>query len=144
MQKLSLTLALLISMTLISQEKKEFRTELNEFVLQCENIGRSIIDTNKTTNLYKWYDGRSKELAETNIKQLESDIDNSILEVTYHLTMVYKDPLLYRLNFYSKETRLELGQLYLSFRNNRDNLVDGIKLLSKENIELINLNPAEK
>ncbi len=47
MKKLSITVAFLISLNVFSQEKKIFSTELNEFVLQCENIGRTIIDKKK-------------------------------------------------------------------------------------------------
>ncbi len=55
--------------------------------------------------------------------------------------MVYENPLLYRLNFYNKETEMEFGQLYISFRDKRNNLVDGLKFLSKEKIEMIDLKP---
>ncbi len=143
MKKLAITLAFLISLNVFSQEKKIFSTELNEFVLQCENIGRTIIDKNKATDLTEWYAGRDNEITERNIKQLESDIDNSILDVTYHLTMIYENPRLYRLHFYSQETNEEFGQLYLSFRDTRHNLVGDLKFLSKEKMEMIDLKPNE-
>ena len=144
MKKLSITLVFLISLNVFSQQKKAFSSELDEFVLQCETIARTLIDKNKATNLTEWYEGHYKGIAETNIKQLESDIDNSLIDVTYRLTKVNENPQpyghrvyqVYRLRFYSKETQAEFGLLYISFKDKRNNLVDGISLLSREKVEI--------
>lgn len=140
MKKLTITLTVLISLNVFSQEKKMFSTELNEFVLQCENIGRTITDKNKATDITEWYDGRYKEITKASIKQLESDIDNAIADVTYNLTKVKETPLLiYRLHFFNKETKEKFGQLFISFRKKEDDLVDFLTFISKERMGIIDL-----
>lgn len=143
MRKTATILTLLISLTIFSQEKTIFDSDLKEFVLQCENIGRTITDKNITTNLTEWYGGFDEEKVESFIKQLESDINNSELDVTYYLVMLNKNPLIYSFHFFNKETKEEFGQLFIYFKDKENNLVDDIKFVSKSKMEMLDEEPDE-
>lgn len=138
MKNISITLIFLISISIFSQEKKKiFNPELKKYVLQCEYIGRTIIDKNVSSDLDKWYDGIDKEKAILKIKQLESDINNSKLDVTYHLIMMNESPLIYTYHFYNKETKTKFGQLFIQFKDRENDLVDYVKLVTKSRMEEI-------
>jgi len=139
MRNTLLILILFISTNIFAQEKKEIlKPELEKYVLQCENIGRILIDKNESTDLTNWYEGIDTEKAISEIKQLESDIDNSELKATYYLTMMNENPLIYSYHFYNKETKTEFGQLFIRFKDRENNLVDDIKVVSKKQMEEIN------
>jgi hypothetical protein len=139
MRNTLLILILFISTNIFAQEKNEIlKPELEKYVLQCENIGRILIDKNESTDLTNWYEGIDTEKAISEIKQLESDIDNSELKATYYLTMMNENPLIYSYHFYNKETKTEFGQLFIRFKDRENNLVDDIKVVSKKQMEEIN------
>jgi hypothetical protein len=139
MRNITLILIFLTSTNIFAQEKKEiFKPELEKYVLQCENIGRTITDKNILSDLNKWYDGTDKENAISEIKKLESNIDKSELDATYYLTMMNENPLIYSYHFYNKETKTEFGQLFIRFKDRENNLVDDIKFVSKAQMEEIN------
>ena len=138
MRNTLLILILLTSINIFAQEKKEiFKPELEKYVLQCENIGRILIDKTISKDLNKWYEGTDKETVISEIKQLETDIDNSELKATYYLTMMNENPLIYSYHFYHKETKTEFGQLFIRFKDRENNLVDDIKVVSKKQMEEI-------
>ena len=143
MRKTATILTLLISLNIFSQEKTILDSDLKEFVLQCENIGRTITAKNIATNLTEWYDGIDKEKAESFIKQLESDINNSELDVTYYLVMLNENPLIYSFHFFNKETKEEFGQLFIYFKDKENDLVDDLKFVSKANMEMLDEEPDE-
>ncbi len=143
MRKTSTILILLISLNIFSQEKRIFSSEFKEFVLQCENIGSTITDKSIATNLTEWYDGVDKEIAESAIKQLESDINRSKLNVTYYLTILNENPLIYSFHFFNKETKEEFGQLFIYFKDKENNLVDDLKFVSKAKMEMLDSKPDE-
>ena len=139
MKKVSLITFLIISINIFSQEKKElFNSEFSKFIIQCNNIGKTIIEKNKATELKSWYEGINSEKVNLEIKKLESDINNSELDVTYYLVMLRKEPLIYSFHFYNKETKTEFGTVLISFKNRENNLVDSIKIENKEELEKLN------
>lgn len=121
-----------------------FQPEFQSFVLQCNNIGQKIIDKDESVKLDDWYEGIDAEKIKSEIRKLESDIDKSDLEVTYYLVMMNEEPLIYSFHFYNKETKTEFGQLLIRFKNRKNNLVDDIKVIDKEQMELINKKAEEQ
>jgi hypothetical protein len=139
MKKIALiTLFLTSTYVLAQKDKRIFQPEFQSFVLQCNNIGQTIIDKNESVELNNWYEGIDAEKIKTEIQKLESDIDKSDLEATYYLVMMNEEPLIYSFHFYNKETKVEFGQLFIRFKNRENNLVDDIKVINKEQMELIN------
>ncbi|TXD80806.1 hypothetical protein ESY86_19920 [Subsaximicrobium wynnwilliamsii] len=139
MKKIALTFIFLISINVFSQEEKRiFNSEFEKFVLQCETIGRTITNKDIETEFSNWYEGIDSEKLNLEVKQLESDIKNSELEVTYSLIMMSENPLIYSFHFYNEITKTEYGQLFIRFADRENNLVDDIKVVSKTQLEEIN------
>ncbi|WP_028873631.1 hypothetical protein [Psychroserpens burtonensis] len=138
MKKITLTLLFLISINIYSQEQQKiFKPEFEKFVIQCETIGRTIINKNVATELSSWYEGSDIEKVNSNINQLESDIDNSVLDATYYLVMMNENPLIYSFHFYNEETKTEFGQLFIQFMDRENNLVDNIRFASKTEMKKV-------
>ena len=145
MKKFVLITLFLTSISVFAQKDKEIlEAEFHPFVLQCNNIGQTIIDKNQSVKLEDWYEGIDVEKINTEIQKLESDIDKSDLEATYYLVMINEQPLIYSFHFYNKETKTEFGQLLIRFKNRENTLVDDIKVMDKEQMELINKEAEEK
>ena len=115
-----------------------FDSELKEFVIQCENIGRTITNKSKASEFDKWFEGDNKVKAESCVRELESDINNSELDVTYYLVMINDKPLIYSFYFFNKETKEEFGQLFIYFKDKENNIVDDLKFVSKTKMETFN------
>ncbi len=133
-----LLFTIIISANVFAQEQKRiFKKEFAIFSIQCEHIGKTIIDKNVTTDFENWYEGQEKEKGLAAIQQLENDINQSHLEVTYHLVLLNENPLIYTYNFYNEKTKSEFGQLFIKFTNRDNILVDDIKFTSKAKMEEI-------
>jgi len=127
MKNTILILLFLTSINVFTQEKSIYE----KYKIQCEDIGRTIIDKNISTDLTEWYEGHSDTMLLWQIRQIERDIDNSKLDVTYSLTRISRypkatDPYEYRLRFYNKETETQFGKISIKFFDRKNNLVDKI------------------
>jgi hypothetical protein len=140
MKNILLIAILLISMVGTSQEKRKiFQEEFVPYTLQCEKIGRLLIDKTKVSNLTEWYEGNDLEKFKSELSEFESVIDNSELEVTYHLLLMNENPAIYSFNFSNIETKTTFGQIFIRFKNRENILVDDLKIITKSKMEEIKL-----
>lgn len=138
MRKIIGIIIFLTSVNIYTQEKKKiFNTEYKTYVIQCENIGSTIINKNVSLEIDNWYEGNDKEKVVQDLKQLEYEIDISELDVTYYLMLMNKKPLIYTYHFYNKETKAEFGQLFIQFKDRENNLVDYVRLVNSEKLKEI-------
>ena len=148
MKKIILLSIIIYSTSIFSQEKKEKGvSEFIKFKIQCEHIGKAIIDKNAVTDIYNWYEGIDEKNSLSNLKQLKSDINNSELEVTYLLTLLNRsseDPIVYMIHFYDDQSKIEFGRLFIRFKDKNNNLVDDIRVANKATIEGVEENPIIK
>ncbi|WP_298321422.1 hypothetical protein [uncultured Aquimarina sp.] len=122
----------------VSQEQKTiFQPEFAPFTIQCEKIGRAIVDKNSNSIVSEWYEGEKLNEKTSLITQLESDIDASKLEVTYYLILINEEIPAYTFHFFNEKTKEEFGQLFLLFKNRDNVLIDDIKLVDKAGMEKI-------
>lgn len=139
MNKITTLILLIISLNILSQEKKNTVSSNSDiFISQCNKIGQSIIKKNKTTKLKSWYEGTNLKQQQLAIKKLELDINTSDLDVTYYLTMMNEKPLIYNFHFYNRATKTEFGNLLIKFKDRKNNLVDDIQVISKNQLKKIN------
>ena len=114
-------------------------SKLENYVLQCDNIAKSLMDKETKTNVIDWYEGAGKEIAEFAIQQLESDIDKSSQEISHYLMVLSIDPLIFSLHFYYDETEAEFGHMFIFFKDKNNNLVDDLQFVSKAYYEMSEL-----
>ncbi|WP_091407411.1 hypothetical protein [Aquimarina amphilecti] len=131
-------IAILTIVSAFSQEKKTiFQPEFASFTIQCEKIGRTIVDKNSISDVTEWYEGEKLQETISKISKLESDINASPLKVTYYLVLINEERPVYTFHFFNKETKEEFGQLFLLFKNRDNVLIDEIRLVDKTGLEKI-------
>ena len=139
MKKIFIITFILLSFQGIAQETRTmFTSELAPFTLQCEHIGRSISDKNVASDLSKWYEGPNLEKLTASIREIEGDINQSAVEVTYRLSLLREQSPIYLFHFHAKDRTVEFGQLFIYFEDDGNALVDDYKLLTKIELEEIN------
>ena len=89
MKKIALITVFLVSINSFSQEKRKmFQSEFAPYTIQCEKIGRLLIDKTAESNLTEWFEGNDLDKFKSELSEFESDIDKSELEVTYYLSLM--------------------------------------------------------
>ena len=142
MKYITFIITLFLSLNIFSQERKKIdEPEYKKFVQQAEYIGKTIVDKNIITDVNNWYEGIDKENVLSDIQQLERDINNSELDVTYSLSTLNKNPLIYTLRFYNEPSKTEFGILFIRFKNRENNIVDDIRLADKTTMEGVEEEP---
>ncbi|MBN4070764.1 hypothetical protein JYT76_03700 [Olleya sp. AH-315-F22] len=116
-----------------------FQSELASYTIQCEKIGRLLIDKTTESNLTEWFEGNDSEKLASELLKFESEIDESELNVTYYLSLMSENPLVYSFDFRNAETKKPFGQIYIRFINRDNILVDDINLVTKSKMEEIEL-----
>ncbi|MEF3080111.1 hypothetical protein [Winogradskyella poriferorum] len=116
-----------------------FQSEFARFTIQCEKIGRLLIDKTAESNLTEWFEGDDLDKFKSELAEFESEIDKSELDVTYYLSLMNESPLIYRFDFRNAETRKSFGQIYIRFINRENILVDNINIVTKSKMEEIEL-----
>ena len=138
MRKIFFITLTLLSLQSIAQEKAiMFTSELAPFTIQCEYIGRSMLDKNEATDLSKWYEGSNLEKLTASIREIERDINQSNLEITYRLSLIRKNSPIYLFHFHAKDAAIEFGQVFIYFEDDGNTMVDDYKLLTKIQFEKI-------
>ncbi len=138
MKKIVLFTIVLISMNSFAQEKRKmFQAEFTSFTIQCEKIGRLLIDKTIASDLSEWYEGSDLEKLKSEIAAFESEIDGSDLEVTYYLSLMNEKPLIYTFDFRNAESGTPFGQIFIRFKNDDNTLVDDLRIVTKSKIEEI-------
>ncbi|GEM_PF-3589907 len=139
-----LILIFLISINTHSQEKKKiFQDEFAPFTLLCKKIGDSIVSKTAEFKLSEWYEGDENEKVNANILELKTDIRASKLNVTYWIALMHENPLIYTIHFGNKETKEEFGQLFFTFINRDNVLVDKVSFNSKLEIKKMESEPTK-
>lgn len=127
-----LILSILICLSGYTQEQSNLEEiKLENYVLQCGNIAKSLLDKENKTNINDWYEGSGKNIAELAIQDLESNIDNSFQEISHYLMVLSIDPLIFSLHFYNTVTDEEFGHMFIFFNDKKNNLVDDLQFVSK-------------
>ena len=116
-----------------------FQSEFAPFTIQCEKIGRLLIDKTAESNLTEWFEGDDLDKFKSELAEFESEIDKSELDVTYYLSLMNESPLIYTFDFRNAETRKSFGQIYIRFINRENILVDNINIVTKSKMEEIEL-----
>ena len=130
----------LISLNSFSQEKRKmFQSEFELFTIQCEKIGRLLIDKTSESNIKEWFEGNDLDKFKSELAAFESEIDKSELDVTYYLSLMKENPLIYSFDFRNAETETPFGQVYIRFIDRQNILVDDIKIVTKSKMEDIEL-----
>ncbi|WP_299365415.1 hypothetical protein [Winogradskyella sp.] len=114
-----------------------FQSEFAPYTIQCEKIGRLLIDKTAGSNLTEWFEGNDLDKYKSELSEFESDIDKSELEVTYYLSLMSENPLIYAFDFRNAETETPFGQIYIRFINRENILVDDIKIITKSKMDEI-------
>ena len=141
MQKFVLVSFLFVAIGSFAQnDTKVLNEELAPFVVQCNEIGNAIINKAEATTLADWYEGPDADRLTAELRAFEAFIDNSKLEVTYYLQVLSDNPLIYSFHFANNETKTEFGQMFIHFKDQANLMVDDLKLLNKEQMELIDKN----
>ncbi len=131
-----------------------FDSEFAPFTLQCEKIGRHLIDKQKSYKLKEWYEGQKLDSLTITMQKFELEIDNSDLEVNYYLSLLSPKPIVYSFDLRNPETAESFGQIYIRFTDTDNILVDNLMIVQKskmeeiekesENSELLQLPPPPK
>jgi len=138
MKNIILITIVLISTNSFAQEKRKmFQAEFASFTIQCEKIGRLLIDKTIASDLSEWYEGSDLEKLKSEIADFESEIDGSDLEVTYYLSLMNEKPLIYTFDFRNAESGTPFGQIFIRFKNDDNTLVDDLRIVTKSKIEEI-------
>ena len=116
-----------------------FQSEFAPYTTQCEKIGRLLIDKTAESNLTEWFEGNDLDKFKSELVEFESEIDKSELDVTYYLSLMNENPLIYTFDFRNAETEKPFGQIYIRFINRENILVDDIKVVTKSKMEEIEL-----
>ncbi len=133
-----LIVTFLISVTIYSQEKKKlFQAEFAPFTIQCEKIGRLLIDKTIESKLSDWYEGIEPEEINLELIKFESEIDKSELDITYYLILMSENPLFYSFDFHNEQTKEQFGQLFVRFKDRENTLVDRVQFISKSKMDEI-------
>ena len=123
-----LTLFLLVCFFVYGQKEE---IKLENYVLQCDALAKSLIDKETLTDITSWYEGNGKELAKRSIEELENTIDKAPVEISHYLMALSLDPLIFSLHFYETESKAEFGHMFIFFSDQENYLVDDIQFVSK-------------
>ena len=82
-----LTLFFLICFFVYGQKEE---IKLENYVLQCDALAKSLIDKETLTDITSWYEGNGKELAKRSIEELENTIDKAPVEISHYLMAYFQ------------------------------------------------------
>lgn len=135
-----LTLMLLVCSFSYSQKED---IKLENYVAQCDELAKSLIDKETPTDITSWYEGAGKELAKRSIEQLEKTIDKAPSEISHYLMALSLNPLIFSLHFYETDSKAEFGHMFIFFSDQENYLVDDIQFVSKAYYDMNQLELSE-